>query len=432
MLASQIRKEYLSPKEINEIVSSSGLTSITPFLLEVLTKSRDRKISAVELLELQGKIAEKIIRCEKQIAILKKTADREKRNDEWRSREIYKAHRKMLKEVMDGVAFRFLNFERPVLRQLAHHNQTGHLKKGFIEELTKAEYIVNETGFFVILNDLTNFLRYGDLTIISPDGNIIDEVKTSGSAKGNQKKALNKIIKTLNKKVFKAGNQTAQYIKIPGKPTSFVNQVEVIINKSKQNAEGIYAERVSPYLWISSISIHKMMEYFKETGRLPERPVTPFPKEDISHFTNSLMFFDQFSPNLMPYSVFPFPEEIICELMTGRIQLKAVVSEKELIKTFKGKGWELTLPPREAIIAVYDTDDIEKIKESVVDPQFHNTLKKGEFNYKLPREVLFRIQSEFRSAKSIIDESEGIMKATADRVPRMIVTNFSEEYLIWR
>jgi len=432
MLASQIRKEYLTPKEINDIVSSSGLTTITPFLLDVLTKSRDKKISPVGLLELQGKIAEKIIRCEKQIAIFKKTADREKRNDEWRSREIYKAHRKMLKEVMDGVAFRLLHFERPVLRQLAHHNQTGHLTEGFIEELTRAEYIVNKTGFYVILNDLTNFLRYGDLTIISPEGIMIDEVKTSGSAKGNQKKALDEIIKMLNEKVFKIGSQTAQYIKIPGKPTNFVNQVEVIINKSKQNSGGIFAERLSPYLWVSSISIPKMMSYFKETGKLPGHPVMPFPLHETFPSTNSLMFFDQFSPNLMPYPVFPFSEEIICEIMTGQIQLKVVVSERELIRSFKGKGWELTLPSREAIIAVYDTDDIDKIKEAVVDPRFFNTLRKGDFSYKIPREELLRIESEFRSVKSFIDESEGLMKASVDRISRMMTTNFSDEHLIWR
>ena len=310
MLASQIRKEYLTPQEINKIISHSGLISIAPFLLEILTKSRNRKISSIELLELQGKIAEKMILCEKQIAIFKKTADRVKRNNEWMSREIYKAHRKMLKEVMDGIAFRFLNFERPVLRQLVEHNQTGHLTEGFIKELDKAEYIVNKTGFYVILNDLTNFLRYGDLTIISPEGNIIDEVKTSGTTKGNQKKALNEIIKTLNKKVFKAGNQTAQYIKITGKPTSFLNQVEIIINKSRLNIGGVYAERVSPYLWVSSVSIQKMMEYFKKNNRLPEHPQMPFPEEEAFPSSNSLMFFNQFSPNIMPYSVFPFSEEM--------------------------------------------------------------------------------------------------------------------------
>lgn len=432
MLASQIRKEYLTQREINEIISSSGLKSITPFLLEVLTKSRNTKISPIELLKLQGKIAEKIISCEKQIRIFKKTANREKKNNEWRSREIYKAHRKILKEVMDGVAFRLLNFERPVLRQLAEHNQTGFLTEGFLEELTKAEYIVNESSFYVILNDLTNFLRHGDLTIISPKGKIIDEVKTSGTAEGNQKKVLNNLIKMLNSKMLRMGDQTAQYINIHGKPTNFLKQVEIIINKSKSDTKGVYADRVAPYLWVSSISIPKMMKYFKKNDKLPEMPKMPFSKKEIFPSTNSLLFFDQFSPNIIPYSVFPFSEEIICEIMTGQIQLKAIINKKELIKSFKGKGWELTLAPREDIIAVYDSDDIKKIKKAVVDPKYHNTLRKGNFSYKLPHEVLLRIENEFRSVKAIIDESEGIMKAALNGAYKMVATNFSDEYLIWR
>lgn len=429
--ASQIRKSYLTPREIHEIISSPAITNIQPFLEEVLKESRNRSISPAQLLELQGKIAEKMILWEKQIALFKKTVDREKMNDEWLSREIYKAHHRMLKIIMDGVAFRFLNFERPVLRQLAEHNQTGHLTAGFIKELEKAAYIISQTGFYVILNDLTNFLRYGDLTIISPEGNIIDEVKTTGKAKGDQKKNLDELIKMLNKKVFKAGNQTAQYITIPGKPTSFLSQVEKIINKSIECKEGIYAERVSPYLWVASTCVPRMMEYFKATNKLPKMPTYPFPKKDISPPTNSLMFFDQFSPNIMPFSAFPLSEKIICEIMTGQIQLKMVINEKELKKTFKGKGWDLTMPSREDIVAIYDTDDIEKIKEAIYDPAYHCTLKKGIFSYQLPREVLLRIETEFRSAKSIINESEGIMNSATERVPRMITTNFSDEQAIW-
>lgn len=432
MLASKIRGEHLTPKEINLIVSSSGLVSIQPFLEDILKKSRNRKVDAKKLLELQGKIAEKIIFCEKQAAFFKKTADREVKNDEWRSREIYMAHRRMLKGIMDGVAFRFLNFERPVLRQLVEHPQTGYLTGGFIKELEKAEYIVNKTGFYVILNDLTNFLRYGDLTIITPDGNIIDEVKTTGGSRGNQKKYLHELIERLNKKVLKAGEQTAQYIEISGKPTTFLVQVEEIINKSKSSVTGIHATKVSPYLWVSSTYTPKLKEYFEANKKLPELPKIPFAREEISAPTNSLMFFDEFSPNIIPFSVFPFSERVICEIMTGQIQLKVVLNEKELIKSFRGKGWELIMPSRKDILAVYDTDDIDKIKEAIVDPIYFSTLKKGDFTYRIPREELLRIETEFRSVKSIVDESEGLMNINRDRVSRMVTTNFSKEYLVWR
>lgn len=432
MLASEIRNSRLSPQEINEIISSSGLLNIKSFYIDILKKSRNEKISPLQLLKLQGKIAEKIIYCEKQMAIFKKTANREKQNDEWRSREIYSAHRRMLMGVMDGVAFRFLNFDRPVLRQLAQHNQAGHLTIGFIEELKKAEYVVNETGYYVILNDLTNYLRHGDLTIISPEKIYIVEVKTSGKAKGDQKKILDELIRMLNNKTFRMGDQVADYIRIPGKPLSFAPQVERIINISKQTDGGVFAERISPYLWVSSVSISQMMNYFKSAGKLPDLPKIPFNPNESSPSTNNLLFFDEFSPNIMPYSAFPFSEENIFDIVTGQIQLKVVVSEKELVNSFKGKGWNLSFPSRESIIAVYDTDDINKINEAIFNPAYFDTISKGNFRFQAPREVLLRIQTEFRSAKSIIHEAEELMSASKKGISHTVTTSFSGESLIWK
>lgn len=433
MLASKIRKTYLTPKEINILVNNSNLTSITPFLEKVLRKSRNRKINPLNLLELQWEIAIKIISYEKQIRMFKKSANRKTRNNEWLSLEIYKAHRRTLKGVMDGIAFRFLNFNRPILRQLIAHNQTGFLTNGFLVELKKAEYIVRKTGFYVILNDLTNFLRYGDLTIISHEGVMIDEVKTKGSSKGNQKKALDGLIKRLNKKTLKIGDQTAQYVKIKGKPINFFSQVEKIINKSKSISGGVYAKKVSPYLWVSSIYRPKIEKYWKSTGNFPNLPKSPFNIKDIYSSFNSLIFFDQVSPNIAPFSIFPFSEKIICEIMTGQIHLKAIVSKKELVKSFRGKGWSLTLPPRKAFITAYDSNDINKIKEFITNPKYFATLKKGKFNYRIPHETLLSINSEFYSVKSIVNKSENLMKVPLnERVLKMVATGFSEEHLIWK
>ncbi|KKP87658.1 MAG: hypothetical protein UR93_C0037G0001, partial [Berkelbacteria bacterium GW2011_GWA2_35_9] len=125
-------------------------------------------------------------------------------------------------------------------------------------------------------------------------------------------------------------------------------------------------------------------------------------------------------------------EENIFDIMSGQIQIKVVVNEKELVKSFKGKGWNLTFPSREEIVAVYDTDDINKIKEAIVNPELFNTISKGNFNFRSPREVLLRIQTEFRSAKSIIHEAEEIMNVSRIGISHTITTSFSEENLIWK
>lgn len=432
MQASEIRKTYLSHEEIYHIINNSGFTSIEPFLEEVLIESRKQEIDAIGLINLQAKIAVKIIYFEKQIKYFRTIADREKRNQEWLSMEIYKAQRKILKQVMDGVAFRFLNFNKPYLRQLIAHNQTGFLTEGFLEEVKKAEYIISKTGLYVILNDLTNFLRYGDLTVISPKGVMIDEVKTTGSSKGNQKKSLDELINNLQKRIFKIGDQTAHYIKIEGKPATFLSQVESIIDKSRSIEGGVYAVKVSPYLWVSSLYSPKVDEYYKATKTLPKLPENPFKFNKMTPPLNSLMFFDEISPNITPYSVFPFSEKTICELMIGKLQIKTMIGEKEMVKSFKGKGWDLVFPSREDIIATYNQDDIDRIKEMIVDPNYFYTLKKGNFEFKLPREVIGGIETEFRSVKSIVDGVEGILNESTDRKTKLVTWGFSEEYKVWK
>lgn len=368
--AAEIRKKYLTRKEVNHIISRSALASIQPFLEDILIKSRAMSSTPEEFFELQLRITDKIIDCEKNIAALKPMAIREPRNKEWTLREIYKAHDRMLKSVADGVALRHFQFQRPILRELAQHNQTGNvMSKGFPEEVKQAARIVSETGDRVILNDLTNFLRYGDLTIISEDGGIsIKEVKTTGLPRGKQKKELDALIKAINAGILGTGERTADYIRLPGRPSNFSRQVESIIEKSMDVNQGVYSEKVCPYLWVASTYAPQAIKYFKKTGSIPVNAPMPFLKEDIFSWADSLMLFGDFSPNTMPYSVFPFSENLISRIMIGEILIKAVVSRKELIKSLKGKGWDLIPAPTEPLKALYRRDDIDEIKDATVNP----------------------------------------------------------------
>jgi hypothetical protein len=145
------------------------------------------------------------------------------------------------------------------------------------------------------------------------------------------------------------------------------------------------------------------------------------------------MFFEQFSPNIMPFTAFPFGDDTICQILMGQVQLKVIIDEKELIKSFKGKGWDLTLPSREEILKVYDLDDIDKIKEAVLNPKYFPTLTKGRFSYKIPREELLRIETEFYSVKTFVDISEYLINSHFSQPPtRMLATGFVDEALVWK
>lgn len=429
-----IHNSRLTSEEVNKIASSSGYNSIYDDFVELLKRSRKKDITNKELFNLEMEIANRIIKTEKNITYFKKTADRKSQNNEWFSREVYKAQRMAYKQIMDGITWRFLNFDRASLRQIAEHPQTGYLNPGFIQEASKAEFIVNSSDLFVILNDLTNFLRFGDLTIVSKNRIYIDEIKTKGKSKGEQKRQLDFLLESLNKKRFSIGQDSADFLLVLGSVQNFLPAVEMVIKKAKLDETGISSERLSPYLWVSCIYSKNLLSVEKDFQKIKAfLPKPPFSSEEQSGFIpmTNLFMFGEFTPNFAPYTIFPFEEELIADLIFGRCILTTHISQKNLAKSIKGKGWNVVFPARKKIANSYDSiKKPEDIKKVVWDPKYHVQFTKGSFRSSLPREVIFRINSEFLSVKAIISSLE-CTKNSYGKLSKKYVTGFKEENRMW-
>lgn len=434
MKVQGIHDSRLTQEEINKIASSSAYNSMYDDFVELLKKSREKGITNKKLFRVELEIANRIIKCEKNISYFKKNVDRKNQNKEWFTREVYKAQRMAYKQIMDGIVWRFLNFDRASLRQIAEHPQTGYLSKGFIQEALKAEYIINDSDFFVILNDLTNFLRFGDLTIVSKEKIYIDEVKTKGKSKGEQKKQLNNLLENLNKKKFHIGNDYADFLLVPGSVQNFLSTVESVLKKAKKDTMGIYSERLSPYLWVSCIYTNSLLKIEKDFQKIkPFLPKPPFSASEQSGFIpmTNLFMFGEFTPNFAPYTIFPFEEELIADLIFGRCILTSHISQKKLAHSIEGKGWVVEFPSRDNIVKNYDSIITpEDIKKAVRSPNLLIHFKRENFRSSLPREVIFRINSEFLSVKAIINSLE-CAKSNYGRLAKNYVTGFKEEKSMW-
>ena len=429
-----VNKSHPTMEEINKIATSSGYNSIYDDFVNLLKRSRKHDISNKELFNLQIEIANRLIKIEKSISYFKKTADRESQNNEWFSREVYKAQRMAYKQIMDGVAWRFLNFDRASLRQIAEHHQTGYLSPGFIQEASKAEFIVNDSDFYVILNDITNFLRFGDLTIVSKDKIYIDEVKTKGGATSQQKEQLGHLLESLNKKRFVIGKESADFLLVDGSVQNFLPVIQMLMKKAKLDRMGMSSERLSPYLWVSCIYSENLLNVEKDFQKIkPFLPTNPFTATEQGCFMpmSNLFMFGEFSPNFAPYTIFPFEEELIADLVFGRCIVTSHISQKRLEESIKGKGWNVKFPTREEIASSYDAiEKPEEVKSVVWDPKYHVQFAKGNFRSSFSREILFRINSEFLSVKAIIHSLE-CAKDSYGRLSKNYVTGFKNEYAMW-
>lgn len=102
--------------------------------------------------------------------------------------------------IADSIAWRVSNYNRFLVELLIYHNQTGALNpKSSLVEFEEARRITEEDGEYVILNDLTNCFRYGDLTVFGTNGLRIEEVKEAGkAAKDSRVSKQRREIKVIN------------------------------------------------------------------------------------------------------------------------------------------------------------------------------------------------------------------------------------------
>ena len=87
-----------------------------------------------------------------------------------------------LKTIIDGMAWRYLTYNRAILSVLSNKEDSGpvRLDEGLITELFAFSKEILHEKKRTIINDIRNFLRTGDITTIDDNGDIeLIEVKSS-------------------------------------------------------------------------------------------------------------------------------------------------------------------------------------------------------------------------------------------------------------
>lgn len=425
--------EPLNIEEIIVIVSNSHYQSIRPRLIDFLKRSRS-KMTTAELLNLEIEIANEIIKLEKQITPLRKLANRASKNDAWFTREVFKAERRALKQIADGIAWRYLGFSRSVMRKLADHHDTGFLNPGFVKEVEEAKAIALTKTGYVLLNDITNYLRHGDLTVIKPGEVSFAEIKSSSSNSGRgnrQKNRLDDLLVQLNQNKLTIGKgDFAEVIKVPGKVNNFFDSVQQAIRLSAESDQGFVVSKISPYLWINVVNVDRLVVAKDKTGITPILPKSPFKKSPYFAPVSTITLFDSFSPNVPPFTVFPFSEETIVDIILAKLWIFASVGEKELVQSFRGKGWQLNLPSPKAWDELVKTSGTER-KDAINNSKFFPKLIKQQYENNTPWTTLLRIQAEFLSIKSIVNSLEFTKSQMSPGTRRGYYADFELEAEQW-
>jgi hypothetical protein len=235
-------------KEFKNLLSKLEIVQNDPY--EKINEAIDLQINILtSLIKIEKKI-----KSNKEIIILNKQSIKnsdkkeykiEKNNENNRIKEesdFLKNQLKRFREIGDSIAF--LYFDKHDLKSLCWKQDAGYLsgKVGLKKELEIfQEYILQ--GTFCILNDITNSLRFGDITIDIEGKPQLIEVKTGiydnqrVIRQANNLAERNKLLENDVVENFPEQNITLIKIDIPEKEKNYIQEFQDALSKIKSGEE---------------------------------------------------------------------------------------------------------------------------------------------------------------------------------------------------
>jgi hypothetical protein len=321
------------------VISSEIYQVATPLLFDLFCASRQMQKDPQAILDFQRLVCRLLLRFQQM------KADREQAGD---LVGLTTAKRLILlvKQIMDSLVWRVLDYRRIDIQLLAEHNQTGHLDQTAESDLALAQQTVDEESAIVLVNDFTNLLRYGDLTVIRGDQYEGKENKSSKSGKKSgrakrQRDQLEEILRFLRTGTRLTKEGEREYIfKAPVPMRAYLSNIAELIDQAKQ-AENGYSQKqlsdavaVEAYWSQAPIALSQRSFPFDAELLLPPIPFIWF---------SNVTILDQPIRRCAPYGVFPFDDRTCFELMTGEVILNAVLHLGHLRRHYQQYG--LTLRP---------------------------------------------------------------------------------------
>jgi len=333
-----------------------------------------------------------------------------------------------LKDLADGLVWRILKYDRPILYILSLKDAPGRLKphEGIVSELDEWANCFDKKGTTGIFNAITNFLQVGDVTSVSDDGDIeFIEVKKSspkraGGRLARQKKQMEETVTFLNTGNGAIDNNVIDVIDLDLNYKFHLKE----LNKALLNAKsrGVSFLNINNYLLIRCTDFDKIsnaeeaISYFEEA----QKPIIQQWKPEDKTMDFHSVERNDFSRNFAPLSIFPFNEELCADIMLGRLLISYTVNYSLIVRLFKQSGWEI----------LYDiTADQQKAPSA--DSSFLKVRKEG-FVSEIPLSFIGRIVFETLDHKVFIEQLELLRRLTTkEKKPLNYIIRYKNEEKIW-
>jgi hypothetical protein len=300
-----------------------------------------------------------------------------------------------LRVIGDGIAWRAFRFDRSVPRVLSQNavKQTV-ISDGLLAEMNVWSSEFFQQGQFPIMNSITNCLAMGDITVVSDDGSIeVVEVKTNKTKSGRKIKQKNRLkdamellngVGTVDEKLVKIGT-------LPLTPQNHLAALGELLEKADK--DGVSGSRVAPHCYLECLDMSKLRNLPETFARLEQQRLgqTRDWNEGLTLPMDSMDLLN-FTPNVAPFSIFPFPERTCIELAMGKKIYTCYLNIGFVIDCFVRNGWTVEKQMQEALA---ETDNLAFLM-----------LNKRGFSCHLPPGDFARLHMELLTPESIVAECE--------------------------
>lgn len=404
-----------------------------------------RRHTPLPLFKLQIHLVQDLVLAEKAIADYKQkreercakisegAPDKEKLEGEVRSidRELHfwEAECRAIRDIADGIAWRLFDYDRAILCELANRPASKHISlEGIEAELHEFGQVFNSREGIAVLNDLTHFLKLGDVTIRKDTGTFeLVEVKRGHRTSGRirrQKQDMRRTAAFLNTGEREGEEGRIVISDLGVKPETFHPNIRRIITNAEEKGAAI--ERIGEHLIVECTDFTRAADIGVERMRAILDPAGGW-VEDWAQKGELVMDFlsqDKYLDvrNYSPFSIFPFPELVRVKLMTGGLFLIAYLNISAVVRYFEQRGWKVVKKPEEHM------EEIEK-RGAVKDIGLA-TLRKGPLTTEIPWPWFGRLGFEFLRPRTLVDALEAILAAGEPEAPMSFV-NLSGEAEIW-
>jgi len=335
-----------------------------------------------------------------------------------------------LREIIDGMVWRYFDYNRAFMYIVADKQPVDLIvgDKGLVNSLFELADVFINQGDRAILNDISNFLRIGDVTNIKADGTIeFIEVKSSkkrGARFTRQKERMQETVEFFNTGIKELDDHKFVISDSPIKQRNYLKQLkDSILRARKIGYDSILMGNHLIVETVDNVAIidsSKAIEYFSSKHKsIQERW-----KKQGDFIINVFSFEKlEYAKNFAPYTIFPFEDNIVADILMGKVWIRYQLNNDEVIRIIEKGGWQL-------IESVFDITE-EEVKNSDIEDLSFYKVRKGSCAIAIPAPWFGRLCFEMISPKVLLDELDRQYEMGPATGDVSLLTRYQDDNNIW-